>query len=77
MLVRHAMALNLSPEAMKAWSQNLGHSGVLTTFTSYGGVPVHRQGELIRVLGAGRDAGTSPDAIASMEALLARLKAAA
>ncbi|TNC66559.1 hypothetical protein [Rubellimicrobium roseum] len=36
MLLRHAMALELSPEEMKAWSQNLGHSDVLTTFTSYG-----------------------------------------
>jgi hypothetical protein len=34
MLVRHAMTLDLSPEAMKAWSQNLGHTDVLTTFTS-------------------------------------------
>lgn len=25
MLVHHAMALDLSPEAMKAWSQNLRH----------------------------------------------------
>lgn len=25
----------MSPEAEKAWSQNLGHSGVLATFTSY------------------------------------------
>lgn len=48
MLVRHAMTLNLSAEAMKAWSQNLGHADVLTTFTSYGSVPAHRQGELIR-----------------------------
>ena len=48
MLVRHAMTLDLSPEHMKAWSQNLGHADVLTTFTSYGHVPVHRQGELIR-----------------------------
>lgn len=47
MLVRHAMTLDLSPERMKAWSQNLGHSDVLTTFTSYGNVPVHRQGALI------------------------------
>jgi integrase len=54
MLVRHAMALNLSPEAMKAWSQNLGHSDVLTTFTSYGGVPTTRQGELIKALGEPR-----------------------
>ncbi|MXO65300.1 tyrosine-type recombinase/integrase [Altericroceibacterium endophyticum] len=48
MLVHHAMALNLSPEQMKAWSQNLGHESVLTTFTSYGKVPIRRQGELIR-----------------------------
>lgn len=48
MLVRHAMTLDLTPEEMKAWSQNLGHSDVLTTFTSYGAVPVHRQAELIR-----------------------------
>lgn len=39
MLVRHAMTLDLSPEAMKAWSQNLGHADVLTTFTSYGSFP--------------------------------------
>ena len=67
-LVRHAMALDLSPEAMKAWSQNLGHDDVLTTFTSYGNVPVHRQGELIR---AGTDCASpnQPDA-ASMIALL-------
>ena len=48
MLVRHAMTLELSPQAMKAWSQNLGHTEVLTTFTSYGSVPVQQQGELIR-----------------------------
>lgn len=48
MLVRHAMALDLSLEEMKAWSQNLGHADVLTTFVSYGRVPVHRQGELVR-----------------------------
>ena len=48
MLVRHAMTLDLTPEQMKAWSQNLGHADVLTTFTSYGHVPVQRQGQLIR-----------------------------
>ena len=47
MLVRHAMTLDLSPEQMKAWSQNLGHSDVMTTFVSYGRVPVQRQGDLI------------------------------
>lgn len=48
MLVRHAMSMSLRPEEMKAWSQNLGHSDVLTTFTSYGTVPANRQAELIR-----------------------------
>jgi integrase len=50
MIVRHAMSLDLTPEMMKAWSQNLGHADVLTTFTSYGTVPSQRQGELIRSL---------------------------
>lgn len=37
-----------TPEQFKAWSQNLGHDSPLTTFTSYGKVSLHRQGELIR-----------------------------
>lgn len=40
-----------SPEEYKAWSQNLGHENVLTTFSSYGGVAGHRQAEIIRSLG--------------------------
>jgi hypothetical protein len=36
----------------KAWSQNLGHENVLTTFSSYGDVAGHRQAEIIRTLGA-------------------------
>jgi integrase len=37
-----------SPEEYKAWSQNLGHEHVLTTFCSYGDVGSYRQGEIIR-----------------------------
>lgn len=48
MLVRHIMALDLPLETLKSWSQNLGHQGLLTTITSYGSVPTHRQGELIK-----------------------------
>jgi integrase len=40
-----------SPEQFKAWSQNLGHEGVLTTFSSYGPVSELRQAELIKTLG--------------------------
>jgi len=39
-----------TPEQFKAWSQNLGHDGVMTTFTSYGSLSTQRQGELIKNL---------------------------
>jgi integrase len=48
MLVRHIMALDLPAETLKSLSQNLGHQSLLTTLTSYGSVPAHRQGELIK-----------------------------
>ena len=40
----------MTPEQFKAWSQNLGHEKVLTTFLSYGEVACSRQGEIIREL---------------------------
>ena len=50
-LVRLGEVVCITPEDFKAWSQNLGHEGVLTTFTSYGEVGNRRQGEIIRGLG--------------------------
>ncbi|MBU2648363.1 site-specific integrase [bacterium] len=47
-----------SPEEFKAWSQNLGHERVLTTFFSYGEVQPTRQIELIQKLGQPRDTDT-------------------
>jgi integrase len=76
MLVRHAMTLDLTPEEMKAWSQNLGHQDVLTTFTSYGTVPVHRPGELIRAAATPLREWTDIDDGALLAALTARLKKA-
>lgn len=52
MLSQLGQRMSRSAEALKAWSQNLGHSDVLTTLTSYGTVPDHRQGELIRGMSA-------------------------
>jgi integrase/recombinase XerD len=46
-----------TPEEFKAWSQNLGHEQVLTTFSSYGQVGPHRQAELIRHLADRRETG--------------------
>ena len=40
-----------TPEQFKAWSQNLRHEGVLTTFTSYGAAGNNRQREIIGNLG--------------------------
>jgi integrase len=39
-----------TPEEFKAWSQNMGHEQVMTTFRSYGSVPQSRQAEIIRKL---------------------------
>jgi hypothetical protein len=50
-----------NPEAFKAWSQNLGHAHVLTTFTSYGAVASSRQDEILKELRNGGSAG-EPDA---------------
>jgi site-specific recombinase XerD len=49
-LVRLGQDLCKSPEEFKAWSQNLGHEKVLTTFVSYGAVARDRQGEILRAL---------------------------
>ncbi|MDI7775596.1 tyrosine-type recombinase/integrase [Asticcacaulis sp. EMRT-3] len=43
----------ITPEDFKAWSQNLGHEQVMTTFYSYGKVSPHRQAEIIAGLGKG------------------------
>lgn len=49
-LVRFGETICQTPEQFKAWSKNLGHEGVLTTFYSYGDVSTRRQGEIIRNL---------------------------
>jgi integrase len=61
-----------TPEEFKAWSQNMGHERVLTTFTSYGQVAPHRQAELIRGLGNAndnRDLLDDPDIMALVDAI--------
>lgn len=65
--------LCVTAEDFKAWSQNLGHENVLTTFTSYGAVAGHRQGEIFDRLRAREEAGAETDAddrIAKAVALL-------
>ena len=63
-----------TPEDFKAWSQNLGHAHVLTTFTSYGEVPARRQSEIIQALRTGRSANAGGSVENLPEAMLRMLK---
>jgi integrase len=62
-----------TPEQFKAWSQNLGHEKVLTTFLSYGEVACQRQGEIIRNLDTPQRS-ISMDADEIAEAVYMRLR---
>ncbi|MBV9288213.1 MAG: site-specific integrase [Hyphomicrobiales bacterium] len=50
-----------TPEAMKAWSQNLAHESVLTTLTSYGAVRQERQAEILNELNRRASAESDPN----------------
>lgn len=74
-LVQLGQEVCKTPEQFKAWSQNLGHEKVLTTFLSYGAVECRRQGEIIRGLAAPQLGGQSgADEIA--EAVFKKLRGA-
>ena len=66
-----------TPEEFKAWSQNLGHEQVLTTFASYGEVSPHRQAEIIRELCLPRSPNAELQIIAEQLAQLSRRSTAA
>ncbi len=72
-LVRLGQTMCQSPEAFKAWSQNLGHEKVMTTFLSYGQVEGRRQGEIIRTLGT-QSVTSSPDVKVLVDALARALR---
>lgn len=72
-LVQLGQEVCKTPEQFKAWSQNLGHEKVLTTFLSYGEVACQRQGEIIRDLATPQQAMQS-DANKIAEAVFKRLR---
>lgn len=72
-LVRLGQSVCQTPEEFKAWSQNLGHDKVLTTFLSYGQVESPRQGEIIRGLGTPQLA-KQPDASEFVRAVVRELR---
>jgi len=71
-LVRLGENLCRTPEEFKAWSQNLGHESVLTSFYSYGDVPDYRQAELIKKLNQPR-VEQSDDMQAAIEATIKKM----
>ncbi len=70
-LTRLGLQLCRGAEQLKAWSQNLGHEQMLTTFTSYGRIDEHRQGQIIKSL-----ARTDPEPD-DIDDLLARISTVA
>ena len=80
--IRHTLAvlgerICKTPEEFKAWSQNLGHDQVMTTFSSYGAVSANRQSEIFTGIQAVKSTGndsTEPDkeTVATVLAFLQR-----
>lgn len=75
-ITHFAYKLPLSPEQLKAWSQNLGHANVLTTLQGYGQLSAERQGEiLLRLPRFGheqRDAESASEIAAKLAEMLNR-----
>lgn len=74
MIISEAYRRNLSPRELIAWSQNLGHEGLLTTITSYGKIPLEEQGRLIR---GGKPGGTEAELLAKIRDLVSTVGNAA
>jgi integrase len=65
-LVQLGKRLCQTPEEFEAWSKNLGHEHMLMTFRSYGNIDPHRQGELIKSIGAERQHQNKIDQLIEM-----------
>lgn len=65
-------AICKTPEEFKAWSQNIGHDKVLTTFYNYGTVSNNRQSEIIKSLST-HPKNTNTDAEDIAEAVFRKL----
>ena len=62
-----------TPEEFKAWSQNLGHDKVMTTFASYGAVAGERQAEILSSLTSNDEHALSDDDVADLNRLMNKM----
>jgi integrase len=65
-LVQLGKKLCKTPVEFEAWSKNLGHEEMLTTFRSYGSIDPNRQGELIKSIGKERKEDDKLDRLMEM-----------
>lgn len=72
-LVQLGERLCKSPEHFKAWSQNMGHEQVLTTFLSYGQVSSSRQAEILTTIG-NQNCDNQSDVVVLAKALVAEMR---
>ncbi len=75
-IVKLGQEICKTPEQFKAWSQNLGHEKVLTTFLSYGEVACQRQGEILFSLESKPLSDTHTEANEIAEVLFEKFKSA-
>jgi integrase/recombinase XerD len=71
-LVRLGLEICPSPEAFKAWSQNIGHEDALITFTSYGQVERLRQRDIMRQLALPPTSDDPSQLLAKLTAAMAK-----
>jgi len=72
-LTQIAYRRQLSPEQLKAWSQNMGHSNVLTTLEGYGHVSTERQGEILAQLTCSEEISVGSESATELAARLAEM----
>jgi integrase len=60
-LARWGQQVCKTPEQWRAWSQNLGHEHVKTTWDAYGQLPEHRQQEILQKLSTPSDAAATDE----------------
>ena len=72
MIVSEMYRRGLSVQEFKAWSQNLGHEGAMTTLTSYGKIGLEEQGRLVRTSGTHSSVSEKPLTAIDLENILKR-----